>query len=735
MPELLASDVIITEEAPTFAALPTLPTAVVGAVGVTKMGPVNETRLTTNFDEWVDIYGGFAASADLTMAAFGFYLQVGTGFFWGVRTVHYSPDATDQANKTSAAGLATLTTTGAATQGSVTSTNAEPFNLAPGDDLDIKVDGGGTQTATFDAAPATVTGSSGTYPTTFTGGETIILEMNNDGNTQTITFTSGAQTLAQVIDEINPQLQVGYADDNGGELRLTSDKAGTGSEIDITGGTALATLGLSTGTTNGTGDVIDVDAVTAAEVKTRVEDDTTAQVTVGSDGKVTIKTPTVGAGGSIQVEASSTADDEIGLDNSVHTGSAAGPGDMGKVHGLWDGAYVNTLDVVVAAASSGDSDEFNLSIKEGTATREVWVNMSTVLTSPRYWITVMNTSNEKSKLVYGEDLLTGTPPDNRPDNGTFSMSGGDDGLTSLADADFVGSSAGPTGLYLLDTVENLSLLIVPGRASATVHQTMLTYCETWRNGDVFAVLDPPAGQSATEIVTYVKTTAALKNLSEFGAIYWPRIRIGNPAEAIFTSDADGMITVAPSGFIAGVYARTDGETPGGIYQPPAGSERGNITGVTGYETDEVFDKRKRDIVYPELINPVCAGESDRWLDGTKTLLETGNWPQIQQRRGTSYMNRTVRIGLKFARHANNTRALRRRAHRTVRAFLAAQMALGAFETTDEATAFRVDFSDALNTATVRKGKLLRGRLGYNRPTSIDWVWVSVGPYSPELEAA
>jgi hypothetical protein len=73
----------------------------------------------------------------------------------------------------------------------------------------------------------------------------------------------------------------------------------------------------------------------------------------------------------------------------------------------------------------------------------------------------------------------------------------------LDDRDFIGSEAGKTGLHALDRVQDLALLLVPGRATPAVHNAMLRYCEVARSGTVFAVLDPPANQSAAEMVTYV----------------------------------------------------------------------------------------------------------------------------------------------------------------------------------------------------------------------------------------
>ena len=116
-------------------------------------------------------------------------------------------------------------------------------------DLEIEVAfGAGTATS------ASVTGSGGTYPTSFAGGETILLEVDN-GGTITCPFEVGDQSLQQVVNRINAcaalngQPNVAFV--AGGELRLTSPTTGTGSEVDVQSGTALATLGQSIAITVG----------------------------------------------------------------------------------------------------------------------------------------------------------------------------------------------------------------------------------------------------------------------------------------------------------------------------------------------------------------------------------------------------------------------------------------------------------------------------------------------------
>lgn len=740
--QLLASKIIVVEEDPQFSTLPTIPTAILGAVGVTEHGPFGPT-ITTSLEEWVELYGGYIAESDLAIAMLGYYTNGGETA-WTVRTVHYD-NYLVASTRTSAAAEVDLTTTGAATQGSADSGNAEPFELDAGDTLSIEndTDAATPNTVTFAAAAASVTGSGGTYPTLWAAPKTLLATIDA-GSEQTINLSGASLTLAQVIDEINPQLIGGYADDDGGELRITSDKQGTGSRVQIGAGTANTELGFAgTEDVSGTGDVADIKAVTAAEAEALIEADTTCQVDVVA-GVLTIKTPTVGAAGWVEIKSSgSTAHvadkfDFTAVLDTKQYGSAAGPGTMGTVYAKWEGAYGDELDTVISAASSGDADEFNFSITRNSVVVESFPNLSTVTTAPRYWVTWINSSITGSNLVTVEDALTGTPPDNRPDNGTFSLTGGDDGLTSLEDNDFIGSPAGPTGLYELDRIDNLTLLIVPGRATAAMHQAMITYCETWRLGQVFAILDPPAGLLATEIVTYVKTTAAIKNLSEFAAIYWPRIKIANPNTTEFTSDENGLINIFPSGHIAGVYARTDGARPGGIYQPPAGVERGIINRCLGFETDEVLDERKRDLVYPELINPLTAIDgSPRFIDGTRTLKESSNFPTIAERRGVSHIEKTLKSGLLFVRHTNNTRALRRRVFNVSERYLAAQMRLGAFASTIAEQAFNVDVSDKLNPpSVVRAGQLIvQIGLATVKPTDFVLLYISQDTRAIDAEIA
>jgi phage tail sheath protein FI len=377
------------------------------------------------------------------------------------------------------------------------------------------------------------------------------------------------------------------------------------------------------------------------------------------------------------------------------------------------GTFGNRVQVEVRRASNGVAAAFDLLVIEDGAYRESFPNLTLTPTDARYVQTVVNSAASGSTRIRVTDLRAAGVTTLAAQ--TVTLTGGNDGLTGLVDADFIGTDAGKTGLFALNAVQDLSLLLVPGRATPAVHLAMLRYCEDTRGGFTFAVLDPPAAANAVGIVDYVTRVAAIEGASEFGAIYWPRLKVLNPARSVYGS-AD-TIVVPPSGVVAGVMARTDGRRPGGVYDPPAGIENGRMSGVLGFETDEVLEEAKRDLVYPRRINPLTTGPGlPRFVDGSRTLKATGNFPYVSERRGVSFIERSLKTGLEFARHRNNNETLRSEVRRVCTAFLITQMNNGAFRTRDPATAFFVD-AESLNTPTeVFAGRLhVRIGLATNKP--------------------
>lgn len=216
-------------------------------------------------------------------------------------------------------------------QGSVLGTIAGPWVLAHNDTLLVSVDAdvpASPDTATFTGTAAARESSSG--PWNLSGGKTLLVAIDG-GAAQTVSFVDGnfavptAATAAEVAAVIAAQLTGALvAVTSVTKVTITSDRKGTGSGVNVSGGTANAgLLAYTTGNIAGTGNVSNLAAVTFAEVQTIVEAATDAVVTEVA-GAVKLTSPTTGAASKVLVAASSTADVKLGLDNATHTGAAAG---------------------------------------------------------------------------------------------------------------------------------------------------------------------------------------------------------------------------------------------------------------------------------------------------------------------------------------------------------------------------------------------------------------------------
>lgn len=144
-----------------------------------------------------------------------------------------------------------------------------PFDLEPGDQLSITTDTGTASTTAVAATAAQKDAVGATYPNAITGGERFGITIDALPEV-VVTFLPGDNTLANTIIRINAALGYTAASDNAGQLRITGITRGTAGNVtlrDIDTGT-LAEIGMNTTPAAGTGNVANVDAVTATEVAT-----------------------------------------------------------------------------------------------------------------------------------------------------------------------------------------------------------------------------------------------------------------------------------------------------------------------------------------------------------------------------------------------------------------------------------------------------------------------------------
>lgn len=728
MAELISSKVVIVEEPPSIRSLPAIPTGLAAFLGIAQWGPLGSPMFVTSFEEYVRTFGSYTSTADMTLAVEDFFKHGGRSAFC-TRTVHYT-NITNPATDTAVAASSSINDRGGAAAPATVLSTSEPWYLQPGNHIDLDFDNNGMQVATVLATPAKRNNTGTAEPYNLVGGEALTVKVNG-GPTQTVGFVAGdfavpgAATAEEVAAAINKAL-VGaqaYVITAGTEVELASDRMGTGASIQVTGGTANVVLVFGTAVANGTGNVADVTQVTAAEIAAII----TALPPAGggtavvSAGKVLLTSGATGATAEIEVVGTTVTFTPI-FTVGVYLGSAAGVSPTLLVAGKYKGMRGNSLKAVIKAPTSGEVDEFNLDIQENGVTVEVFPNLSMTDTDTNYCEEVVNDPNTGSNLVAVTDLASpASSPNDLPALGTYTLTGGGDGLAALADSDFIGSEAGPTGLYAFDTIQDIAIgPIVPNRCTNAVQNAQIAYAQVHRKGSMFVVLGPPAGLSKTGIVTYVSVTASLEGATEFAAIYWPRTNIVNPSKTVFGNSEE--ILVDPCGIIAGVYARTDAAFPGGVYRAPAGIEFGAMQGVTSFETDDVLKEPVRDYIAAHRINPLTSFPgSPRFIDGHDVLKGDGNWPTVPERRGVIFIEQTVKRGMEVYRHSPNDDLTRNSAKRTITAFLLTQLRLRAFRSMDPDKAFKVDVGEQLNPPSEQMAGKLNASisLATNRP--VKWV--------------
>lgn len=747
--ELLASKVVILEEEPSIPTIAALPSAVTLCLGITERGPIADPQLLTSFEEYQRVFGGFTLDSDVAVAAYGFFRQGGT-FMWISRTVHFT-DLTNTASATAAKGSVMLQNSGSlATPAEVgPGTDVGPFTLADGQHIDIDV-GAGPVAVTFNGTPAQKPNAPAVEPFALVGGETLDVVVNGVLNVVTFVPTDfavpGAATAAEVATRINTDISGGKCILTAAPapfgLILETDGSGNNYTMDVTGGTALVLLGFTPGVVTGPGNVGDIAAVLGTEVEALIEAAVglagNVDVIVNGTGTISIETVATGAAAQIQVMPSSTVD--FGLDNLVHNGANAAAQNTLLVEGKTPGSYSDDITIVVAAATNGNAQSFNLQVVVSGVVRETYTNLSMDDTSADFVETVINDINLGSRYIAVTDQGLTPIGIKRPADGTSAaMTGGNDGLVGITDADYVGNISGPTGLYTFDRIQTGRILIVPGLYTEVVHKGMLDYAEIDRAGSMFCFLDCPPQNTKLQVVSYV-TGAGLLEYSEFGAIYWPWIKVGNPAPSVYGSDAS--ITVPYSGWIAGKCAAND-QRLGGVYEAPAGYGEGwgVIRGMTGVEDDpqgqsehECLDERARDYVQSYRINPMNRTSGGLWyIDGHYTLKSTGNFPSVGERRGVVFIATTLKEGLAIFKHRFNNRTNRQRAKRSIEQFLIGEMNKDAFRSRNPAEAFYVDASDALNPVANQFAGIMTIRIGLatNKPTQ--WIILLITQDTRALE--
>jgi Bacteriophage tail sheath protein len=281
----------------------------------------------------------------------------------------------------------------------------------------------------------------------------------------------------------------------------------------------------------------------------------------------------------------------------------------------------------------------------------------------------------------------------------FALSGGSDGAEPT-NADY------DTALEALDALEDIAIVAAPGSSAFTavpagsksstasqVVNTLIEHVERTRAYRV-AILDTPANAIASDV-----RDVRSRIDSSYAALYTPWIVTPNPLARPGTAISN-EITVPPSGFMAGIYARND--VLHSVAKAPANEV---VLGALRFERNINFAEQGS--LNPLGINCLrfFPGRGYRvW--GARTASSNAEIKYVNVRRYLVYLEHSIDNGTQWAVFENNGPLLWARVRESVEEFLHNELKEGNLLGTSDAEAYFV----RCDRSTMTQNDLDNGRL-------------------------
>ncbi len=261
------------------------------------------------------------------------------------------------------------------------------------------------------------------------------------------------------------------------------------------------------------------------------------------------------------------------------------------------------------------------------------------------------------------------------------LAGGNDGLLPRA-VEYAGSedadSTFTTGLKQFESVDEISIVAAPGSAArhaddpvdaASITELLITHAERMRYR--IAVLDSPPGLNANDVRNWRGSRD-----SSHAALYYPWVTIKDP-------NTGSDLNLPPSGFVAGIYARSD--IYRGVYKAPANEV---VTLAVNFERP--ITQAEQELLNPTGVNCLrfFPGRGYRvW--GARTLASDSQWKYVNVRRLLMFLEQSIDRGTQWAVFEPDNETLWANVCRTIGDFLNSVWRIGALQGRSPREAFFV----------------------------------------------
>ncbi|MEW2416050.1 phage tail sheath subtilisin-like domain-containing protein [Streptomyces sp. NPDC046866] len=276
----------------------------------------------------------------------------------------------------------------------------------------------------------------------------------------------------------------------------------------------------------------------------------------------------------------------------------------------------------------------------------------------------------------------------------------------LAAQDLAGKEADPDsltdpalGLGALAEIDDIAIVAAPDtvtlprdeQKAAVDH--LIGHCERLRYR--IAIVDPPRDSSLSEVRRF-----RAQFDTRYAALYYPWVKITDPGRRPDPGAPAPVLEVPPSGYVAGIYARSDTER--GVHKAPANEVLLGVSDFTAHVTRD-----RQSVLNPEGINALRFFEGRaRRVWGARTMSSDPEWKYVNVRRLFIYLEHSIEKSTQWAVFEPNNERLWASVRQTVEDFLFATWRTGALLGTKPEEAFFV----RCDRTTMTQNDLDNGRL-------------------------
>ncbi len=326
------------------------------------------------------------------------------------------------------------------------------------------------------------------------------------------------------------------------------------------------------------------------------------------------------------------------------------------------------------------------------------------------------------------------------DRGQVDVQVGTEGSGLPTAAQIIGKEVDSSGIYALDKVDLFNILCLPDATRPlagtsdqpdfsdteinNIYSKAMTYCLDRR---AMLIVDPaPDVDDLDSATAWISTRLAAGDKN--GAAYFPRLRMADPLNEF------KLRTFAPSGAVAGLYARTDTER--GVWKAPAGTEA-RLVGVSGPVYKLTDDENG--VLNPLGLNcfrnfPVYGNVA--W--GARTLVGAdamaSEWKYIPVRRLALYIEESLYRGTKWVVFEPNDEPLWAQIRLNVGAFMHNLFRQGAFQGSTPREAYLVKCDKETTTQNDIDLGIVNILVGFAPLKPAEFVIIKIQQLAGQIEA-